>query len=75
MPRLSGRRWRKPDTMERSLGTFCVGCWWALMAVLFVTGVMNLLWVVLLAIYILVVEKSTPRQTWIPRVAGVSLMA
>ena len=53
---------------------FCVGCCWALMAVLLVTGVMNILWVVLLAIYVLV-EKSTPRQTWIPRVAGVSLMA
>ncbi len=68
--------WRGFDALREGLrlGTFCVGCCWALMAVLFVTGVMNMLWVVLLAIYVLV-EKSTPRQTWIPRVAGVSLMA
>jgi len=68
--------WRGLDALREGLrlGSFCVGCCWALMAVLFVTGVMNMLWVVLLAIYVLV-EKSTPRQTWIPRVAGVSLMA
>ena len=68
--------WRGLDALREGLrlGTFCVGCCWALMAVLFVTGVMNMLWVILLAIYVLV-EKSTPRQTWIPRFAGVSLMA
>jgi len=27
-------------------GVFCVGCCWALMALLFVGGVMNLLWIV-----------------------------
>jgi predicted metal-binding membrane protein len=43
------------------------------MLVLFVTGVMNVLWVTLLAIYVLV-EKTLPRQTWIPRVAGVALI-
>ena len=68
--------WRGHDPLKAGvrLGVFCVGCCWALMAVLLVTGVMNILWVVLLAIYVLV-EKSTPRQTWIPRVAGVSLIA
>jgi predicted metal-binding membrane protein len=30
-------------------GGFCVGCCWALMALLFVGGVMNLLWIALLA--------------------------
>ena len=67
--------WRALDALREGLrlGTFCVGCCWALMAVLFVTGVMNMFWVVLLAIYVLV-EKSTPRQTWIPRAAGVCLM-
>ena len=63
--------WRGVDTLREGLrlGAFCVGCCWALMAVLFVTGVMNVLWVALLAIYVLV-EKSTPRQPWIPRVTG-----
>jgi predicted metal-binding membrane protein len=68
--------WRGAAAMREGLrlGTFCVGCCWALMAVLFVTGVMNPLWVVLLAIYVLV-EKNMPHQDWIPRLAGISLMA
>jgi predicted metal-binding membrane protein len=34
-------------------GTYCVLCCWALMLVLFVVGVMNLLWVVILSGYVL----------------------
>jgi predicted metal-binding membrane protein len=34
-------------------GAYCVGCCWALMLVLFVVGTMNLLWVVLIALYVL----------------------
>src|SRR5689334_3462389 len=30
-------------------GAYCVGCCWTLMALLFVGGVMNVLWIVLLA--------------------------
>jgi predicted metal-binding membrane protein len=44
-------------------GAYCVGCCWAVMALLFVFGVMNLLWVAALAAFVLV-EKlvaSGPR--------------
>jgi predicted metal-binding membrane protein len=37
-------------------GLFCVGCCWALMAVLFVGGVMNLPWIAALALAV-AVEK------------------
>jgi predicted metal-binding membrane protein len=40
-------------------GAYCVGCRWALMALLLVGGVMNALWIVLLALLILL-EKVTP---------------
>lgn len=40
-------------------GGYCVGCCWALMILLFVGGVMNLLWVAALAIYVLL-EKVIP---------------
>ena len=40
-------------------GGFCVGCCWALMALLFVAGVMNLIWVAALAALVLV-EKLLP---------------
>lgn len=40
-------------------GAFCVGCCWALMTLLFVAGVMNLLWVAALAALVLV-EKVAP---------------
>jgi predicted metal-binding membrane protein len=39
-------------------GAYCVGCCWALMTLLFVGGVMNLLWIVLLALVVLL-EKVT----------------
>jgi predicted metal-binding membrane protein len=68
--------WRGRDALREGLrlGAFCVGCCWALMVVLFVTGVMNILWIVLLAIYVLI-EKTTPHWTWLPRVAGAALIA
>ena len=40
-------------------GTFCVGCCWVLMLVLFVTGVMNILWMVVLTLLTLA-EKVVP---------------
>jgi predicted metal-binding membrane protein len=41
-------------------GVFCVGCCWMLMALLFVAGVMNLLWVAAIAAFVLA-EKLLPR--------------
>jgi predicted metal-binding membrane protein len=40
-------------------GAYCVGCCWVLMALLFVGGVMNVLWIALLALLILL-EKLLP---------------
>jgi predicted metal-binding membrane protein len=53
-------------------GTYCVGCCWALMALLFVAGVMNLLWVVAIALFVLA-EKVLPNATLIGRMTGALL--
>jgi predicted metal-binding membrane protein len=44
-------------------GSYCVGCCWALMALLFVLGVMNLIWVTALAVIVLL-EKTLPSSAW-----------
>jgi predicted metal-binding membrane protein len=44
-------------------GLFCLGCCWFLMALMFVSGVMNLLWMAGIAIYVLI-EKVIPQCTW-----------
>jgi predicted metal-binding membrane protein len=54
-------------------GSYCVGCCWVLMALLFVAGVMNLLWVAAIAALVLV-EKVLPRGELVGRVAGGLLM-
>lgn len=55
-------------------GVFCLGCCWALMGVLFVVGVMNLVWVGVLTVFILV-EKIGPTGARVARVGGVILIA
>jgi len=55
-------------------GAFCVGCCWALMALLFVAGVMNLLWVAAIAAFVLV-EKMVPRARAVSWSAGAALLA
>jgi predicted metal-binding membrane protein len=55
-------------------GGYCVGCCWVLMALLFVGGVMNVLWIALLALLILL-EKVTPAGRWIARAAGAACVA
>jgi predicted metal-binding membrane protein len=55
-------------------GIDCVGCCWALMALLFVGGVMNVLWIALITIFVLV-EKVVPAGRVISRIAGVGLFA
>lgn len=54
-------------------GGFCLGCCWFLMGLLFVAGIMNLLWIAVIAVYILV-EKVAPAGHWVGRVAGVALI-
>jgi predicted metal-binding membrane protein len=53
-------------------GFYCIGCCWALMAVLFVGGVMNIFWIAAIAIFVLV-EKAIPAGGAIARVAGAGL--
>jgi predicted metal-binding membrane protein len=55
-------------------GLYCVGCCWALMALLFVGGVMNIFWIAALAILVLL-EKVIPSGRIISRVAGLACMA
>ena len=54
-------------------GVYCVGCCWALMTLLFVAGVMNLMWVAVIAVFVLA-EKLSPRGLLLGRVAGVLLI-
>jgi len=50
-------------------GFYCVGCCWAVMALLFAFGVMNLLWIGGLMIFVLL-EKMLPYQRAMSRTAG-----
>jgi predicted metal-binding membrane protein len=55
-------------------GLYCIGCCWALMLLLFVGGVMNLLWIATLAAVVLA-EKLLPAGRLVARVTGVALLA
>ena len=53
-------------------GAYCLGCCWALMCVLFVVGIMNLIWVAALTGFVLI-EKTGPAGTIVARVAGTAM--
>lgn len=52
-----------------SHGLYCIGCCWALMAVLFVVGLMNLTWMALVAVVFLA-EKNWDHGVALTRVVG-----
>jgi predicted metal-binding membrane protein len=54
-------------------GAYCAGCCWMLMALLFVYGMMNLAWIIAIAMYVLG-EKLLPAQRWLPRLSGTLLI-
>ena len=54
-------------------GLFCLGCCWALMALLFVGGVMNLFWIIGLALYV-AIEKLFKNIYWLDKVLGLLLI-
>jgi predicted metal-binding membrane protein len=54
-------------------GTYCVGCCWILMLLLFVLGVMNLLWIAALAGFVLL-EKVVPAGQKVSRATGLLLL-
>jgi predicted metal-binding membrane protein len=53
-------------------GVYCLGCCWLLMGLLFVGGVMNLLWVAAIAGFVLI-EKLLPAGLQAGRIGGVLL--
>ena len=59
--------------MGLSHGTYCLGCCWMLMALLFVGGTMNLVWIAGLTVLVLI-EKLAPYGGRIAQVSGL-LMA
>ena len=54
-------------------GGFCLGCYRALMLLLFVAGVMNLLWVALISMFVLA-EKLAPNGILPGRVCGLAMI-
>lgn len=70
--------WRPGTTgavrMGLEHGFYCVGCCWPLMLLLFVGGVMNLLWVAAITVFVLL-EKVAPHGQVIRLMAAVVLMA
>ena len=70
--------WRQGRTgaflMGLKHGVYCLGCCWFLMGLLFVAGVMNLLWVAAIALFVLL-EKVVPSGPMVGRVTGAALVA
>ena len=54
-------------------GAYCTGCCWLLMALLFVYGVMNLVWIVAITAVVLA-EKMLPPNRWFHRALGAILV-
>ncbi len=54
-------------------GRYCLGCCWVLMALLFVLGVMNLVWIAALAAFVLA-EKAVPQGQKVSRATGLVLV-
>jgi predicted metal-binding membrane protein len=71
-------RWR--DGLSGALrmglehGAYCLGCCWLLMALLFVVGVMNLLWVAAITLFVFG-EKLLRGGAWVARLSGVAMAA
>ncbi len=55
-------------------GGYCLGCCWLLMVLLFVLGVMNLVWIAVLTSFVLL-EKIVPRGYLLGRAAGFGMIA
>ncbi len=66
--------WQGALRMGWQHGLYCLGCCWVLMALLFAVGVMNLVWVAVIAAFVFA-EKLLPGGVWIGRIAGVLMLA
>jgi predicted metal-binding membrane protein len=71
------RYWRAGPTGAFRLGmrhgAYCLGCCWVLMGLLFLGGVMNLLWIAAIAVFVLV-EKTLPLGVAGGRLGGAALV-
>jgi len=57
-------------------GAFCLGCCWALMGLLFIGGVMNVLWIAAITVFVFL-EKMLPVGEWSARlgwIVGIGLI-
>jgi predicted metal-binding membrane protein len=54
-------------------GLFCLGCCWLLMGLLFVGGVMNLLWVAAISALV-IAEKLLVRGEWVRKTIGAAAL-
>jgi len=59
--------------MGLSQGAYCLGCCWLLMALLFVFGVMNLIWIAALSVLVLL-EKVVPQPRLFAQGTGAILL-
>lgn len=71
------RNWQEGNVgamrMGLAHGVYCLGCCWVLMGLLFYGGVMELLWIVGLAVYV-AVEKLVPANNRLSRFTGALLI-
>jgi predicted metal-binding membrane protein len=71
------RHWRNGRLgafrMGVRLGAYCLGCCWILMGLLFIGGVMNLLWIAAIAAFVLL-EKTMPFGVAGGRAAGAAMI-
>lgn len=69
------QRWRSQAfVLGVDHGVWCLGCCWALMAVLVVAGMMGLVWVVGIA-GVVAAEKLLPRGLGVARLTGIAFLA
>ncbi len=59
--------------MGLSHGAFCIGCCWALMLLLFVGGVMNILWIAAITVFVLL-EKVLPLGNQGGKLSGILMV-
>ena len=55
-------------------GAWCLGCCWFLMVLLFVGGIMNLIWIAAIALYV-AIEKFAAGRRWLTLASGGTLTA
>lgn len=54
-------------------GAYCTGCCWLLMSLLFVLGVMNLIWIAALSM-VVILEKFLRQPRWFVQATGAILL-